>query len=425
GMTSDESDAARAGQPPGGRRREPPVIEGTATEVASEPMTPPAPEPAVEPEPASTAAPDAHAAPRGEDRPPPAGRSPRDAARPMIAGGAAGLAVALLTLAAWWLFAAHKLHDDTAALAGKVAALDAQMQQRPQMQKEPAAGDAEALDDLRARVDAIDASLHRLDDRLARAESALATARSAPIDPALLDRLGAAESAQWALAATVADLRQRIEQASTAKTAGPQGDAAARGEIEALAARVAALEHAERAPDQPPTAADRAVRLAVVATALQAAVARGTPFAAELAAAKALGADAAVLVPLEAAAAGVPRAEALAQDLDKLAPAMLAAVAPPAHDDGILGRLQANAERLVRVRPVGEAAGDDPAAGLARAVAKAQRADIAGALAEVERLPAAVQAPAADWIKAAKARTAALEAARQLVATSLAALSSP
>ncbi|HXW27322.1 MAG TPA: hypothetical protein VEK73_21425 [Xanthobacteraceae bacterium] len=425
-MTSDESDAARAGQPPGGRRREPPIIEGTATEVASEPMTPPAPEPAVEPEPASTAAPDAHAAPRGEDRPPPAGRSPRDAARPLIAGGVAGLAVALLTLAAWWLFAAHKLHDDTAALAGKVAALEAQMQQRPQMQKEPAAGDAEALDDLRARVDAIDASLHRLDDRLARAESALATARSA-IDPALLDRLGAAESAQWALAATVADLRQRIEQASAAKTAGPQADAAARGEIEALAARIAALEHAERAPDQPPTgaSADRAVRLAVVATALQGAVARGTPFAAELAAAKALGADAAVLVPLEAAAAGVPRAEALAQDLDKLAPAMLAAVAPPAHDDGILGRLQANAERLVRVRPVGEAAGDEPAAGLARAVAKAQRADIAGALAEVERLPAAVQAPAADWIKAAKARTAALEAARQLVATSLAALSSP
>ena len=45
-----------------------------------------------------------------------------------------------------------------------------------------------------------------------------------------------------------------------------------------------------------------------------------------------------------------------------------------------------------------------------------------GIVAEVERLPPSAQAPAADWIKAAKRRTAALDAARQLAANSLAAL---
>ena len=101
---------------------------------------------------------------------------------------------------------------------------------------------------------------------------------------------------------------------------------------------------------------------------------------------------------------------------------MSTAAAPASQDGGILGRLQANAERLVRVRPVGDTPGDDPAAALARAGVKAHRGDIAGALAEVERLPPPVQAPAADWIKVAKARTAALDAARQLAANSLAAL---
>jgi len=83
----------------------------------------------------------------------------------------------------------------------------------------------------------------------------------------------------------------------------------------------------------------------------------------------------------------VPSADALARDFDKVEPAISAAAVPASHDGGVLGRLQANAERLVRVRPVGDAPGDDPAAALARAGAKAHRGDIAGALLEVERLP--------------------------------------
>jgi Mitochondrial inner membrane protein len=462
-MASDDRDSSESGRPPGGRRRRPPpIIEGTASEVASEPVVPP-PEPVASPTPdpepppveaaGETAPPDAAPGPAPAEKPTqtqterPFEQAPAwlpiDRPRALVAGGLAGAGASVAILVVLWLVGAFTPRDDAAALAGQVATLEAKVRD---LAARPAPSDAKALADLRARVDVIDAGLRRVDDRLARAEAALATPRSAPTDPAVLERLGAAESLQRALNATIADLRHRIddlaavardaktraEAASEAAFKAPQADAALRTEVEALAARVAALEHAGQTTDQridqsmTGASSDRVVRLAVVADALRAAVARGTPFAAELAAAKALGADAAALGPLEAvAAAGVPTAETLAQDLDKLAPAMLAAAAPPTHDGGILDRLQANAERLVRIHPIGETAGDDPAAGLARANAKARRGDIAGALAEVERLPPAVKAPAADWIKAAQARVAAIDAARQLLAASLAGLGKP
>jgi hypothetical protein len=468
---SDERDGAGSVRPPGGRRRRPaPTIEGTASEIAREPGAEPAPEPTVVPEPppaseqaatpeppletaaarsAETPREQPHAPPEPEPSashysepphrpppPPPPPPSPRRDARPWIVAAIAGvIAIAVIGTALWLLN--EYLHRD-ASLAGKVDALDAQMRG---LVGKPAPADAKALDDLRARVDAIDAGLRRVDDRLNRAESALATPRSAPTDPAVLARLSAAESMQRALGDTIADVRKRIEDNAAAardareradavaKSSGAESNEALRKENEALTARVAALEHAERTTDQrlqqslTGASADRTVRLAVVAGALRTAVERGAPFAAELAAAKALGADASALAPLEPfAAAGVPNPDALARDFDKIEPAMSAAATPPSQAGGILGRLQANAERLVRVHPVGDTPGDDPAAALARAGAKAHRGDIAGALAEVEKLPPAAQTPAADWIRAAKARTAALDAARQLAANALTAL---
>src|SRR5206468_1572256 len=78
---------------------------------------------------------------------------------------------------------------------------------------------------------------------------------------------------------------------------------------------------------------------------------------------------------------------ALAQNLSKLAPAMLEAASAPRREAGVMERLQASAERLVRIRPVEEASGDEPSTMVARAELKATRGDIAGALADLERLP--------------------------------------
>src|SRR5207342_2933766 len=112
---------------------------------------------------------------------------------------------------------------------------------------------------------------------------------------------------------TARDAKSRADAAFEAAQKMPaQAPTVAPAEMQALVARVAALEQAMKAADQKiavTAGADRAGRLAFVAIALRGAVDRGEPFAPELAAAKPLAPDVAVLAPLEPfAAAGVPRA---------------------------------------------------------------------------------------------------------------------
>jgi hypothetical protein len=164
------------------------------------------------------------------------------------------------------------------------------------------------------------------------------------------------------------------------------------------------------------------VRLAVVAAALRDTVARGAPFSAELAAVKPLTRDSAQLAPLEPfAATGVPGAAALARELTDLIPAMRALATPPSRGGGFLDRLQAGAEKLVRIRPI-NAPGNDPDAVLARIEARAAANDIDGALGALAELPADVRAPAAAWTRQAQARSAALAAADTVAREAFAAL---
>jgi hypothetical protein len=193
-------------------------------------------------------------------------------------------------------------------------------------------------------------------------------------------------------------------------------------DIEALTARIAALE--QRPSDARQTIlSDRAVRLGLAAMELRMAVERGSTFSAELETVSRLVDDPSDLAPLKAmAGTGLPTPAALAQTLSKLTPAMLEAATPPGHEGGVLDRLEAGAARLVRIRRVDDAPGDDPAAMITRADVKATRGDIAGALAELDKLPDKVRAPASGWISTARARLAALEAARQISAHALQAL---
>jgi hypothetical protein len=204
--------------------------------------------------------------------------------------------------------------------------------------------------------------------------------------------------------------------------------AAERNDVEALTNRMAGLERATKAfaddlVKRVAATGDRPLRLAVSAQALQAAVERGDPFATELAAVKPLAANPQALAPLEPfAGSGMPTAAALARELTGLVPAMQRLTAAPPAQGGFLERLQANAEHLVRIRPIDETPGDDPAAVISRIEAKAARADIAGALSEFAKLPAPVRAPAEEWIKKAQARDAAVDASRRFAGDALAAL---
>jgi hypothetical protein len=308
--------------------------------------------------------------------------------------------------------------------------------------------------DLAGRAPADAANAARTADLASRLQK-LEAQVAAPARPAPDSRVAAMEAQLKSLDETVGALAQRSDRATAAnaaalnelteklarsETSGAQSNATSNttadanaAAIAALASRIEALEGtakstqdklaAEVAARKAESVDDRAMRTAVIAGALLATVERGDPFAAELEAAQQQAADAKALAPLAGfAASGVPSAAALARELTSLEPALLetAGAVPP--EGGFLAKLQANAERLVRIRPVEEVAGDDPATIIARAQIKTGRGDVAGALTELAALPANVRAPAQSWIAKAQAREAALAASRAFAAAALAAL---
>ncbi|NVO16825.1 MAG: hypothetical protein HXX10_22605 [Rhodoplanes sp.] len=272
--------------------------------------------------------------------------------------------------------------------------------------------------------------------RLGRVEAAVAAAaRQTGGDPGLTGRVAALDAAIAKLNEQLARADKRIDETAKSGVGGAAPAPAAPGvqpaELDAVAGRVTALERTLTALQQQVTqranapVSDKGVRLAVLTSGLRMLVERGAPYAGELAAAKQLVSDPQTFGPLEPfAASGVPSALVLGRELGDIGPAMLKAGDLPAPDD-YLERLQSRAERLVRVRPVKDAPGDDLAALIGRAEAKARQADLAGALAELAKLPAPVRAPAEPWIKKAEARQAAVAAAQRVASAALAALATP
>ena len=308
------------------------------------------------------------------------------------------------------------------------AALDARLTRLEQQVRETAARPQSAGTD----VDA----LSELTNRVARLEATVAAPRPATTDTAQANRISAIEGEVKALAESIGILGRRSDEAiAAAREATSRADANAaavadlskklagqaqpvtRGDFDALAARVAAVERGDKSVD------DRASRLAIAASALNAAIERGTPFTSELATAKAIASDSKALAPLEPFAnSGMPSAAALSRQLAALVPS-LRAVGGEAPREGVLDRLAANAEKLVRIHPRQEAAGSDPGAIISRIEVKATQSDIPGALAELAQLQASARAPAEAWIKQAQARSAALDASRRLAADALTGLS--
>jgi hypothetical protein len=288
-------------------------------------------------------------------------------------------------------------------------------------------------------TDALEARLQKLETQVATQNAA---ARSPRADPevanrlaeietelhSLRDRVEAASARGGDLAAGLAEARRRTDanaaalaelaQKSAGSAAGAVNDLA--GRLSALADRVGSLEARPQGSD------DRLARAAVIAGALAEAVERGAPFAAELAAAQGEAADPKRLAALEPfAASGVPSQAALARELSALEPQLLAVAGAAPADGGVLQKLEANAEKLVRIRPIDEAqAGEEPAAVIARAKLKAAH-DLPGALADLARLPDSVRAPARLWIAKVEARNAALAASRSFAGEAFAALGKP
>jgi len=387
-------------EPDSTSRRRPPTIDLTAKEVEGEPAGP---------------AQDA-AAGAAADNKAGGGRTSRSRAAPYAAGIVLGIVVAAAIVAGFWL-------------AGFV----------PPRQTAVA----------RSASPATPAATDEISSRLEKIQQTLQAPRS---DETLAARIAAADAAAKLLGDSLAALTRRVDDvAASSQSAHAQGKAAeaaaedaknaaqagaSRTDIDALTARVAALESAVKSltteiAQRPASDNDAAVRATVAAEALRAAVERGAPYEAELAAAKSFGADASATAALEPFAAdGIPSAAALARELAALVPALQRAAESEPGGGSLLGRLEAHAQRLVRITPIDAAAapaptGDDPTSVIARTNGDAARGDISGALADIARLPETERMLAAAWVKKAQAREAAIAASRRIAADALAALAKP
>ena len=286
-------------------------------------------------------------------------------------------------------------------------------------------------------ISADPASIAALNDRMARLEAAAKTSSDSVLERAsaadnVMKSLGAAMTALTKrsdeVAATAADARLRAEASEKAMTelrnrvqdlgknalAGPSP-----ADVDSVKKRIAALELLVKAAP-----ADSAARLALSAVALRDAVVSGAPFITELEEVKYLGADEKSLAPMAPFAPnGVPTVATLAQELRALIPAMQKVSGTHAPIGGFLERLEANAGKLVRIRPVDAPPGDDASAVLARVEIEAAHAAIDAALTDLGKLDVATRAPAQEWIRKAQARQAALAAARQFASETMYALS--
>jgi hypothetical protein len=323
----------------------------------------------------------------------------------------------------------------------------------PSVAAAPSAAPDAANGDLAARLDKIERALQTPPQQ-----------SPAQMPPALANRLGAAEAQNKSLAESITALKQRVDDvAAASQNAAKQASAAAaaanaaqsglkdsvqdtvkeavhsadqsgalRSDLATLNDRVASLENAVKALSEKETHADasapandQALRLALAASALRGEVERGAPYRSELDAAKALGADQESLAALDPfAATGVPSAHALARELAALAPE-LRRNAVTTSDTTFLGKLEANAEKLVRFTPINAPAGNDPAAVTARVAIDAAHDDIAAALTDIAALPDKAKPLAADWAKKAQAREAAIAASRRIAADAMAAITKP
>ena len=382
------------------KKRAGPTIDLTATEVPpAQPGAAPQPDP-----PTATSEPPPNAA-QAETPPTQTGGVFGAAA---LAGGVAGIVAVLLVLLGLYFSGLLPLQQATSTTTTAQVAAGSQ-----------------SLDALTQRVGKIEETIKNLPlgdagvaERLAAADSAI---KSLGVAVAAINRRSDDIAANASQARERADTAQKAvaDLQTSIKANAPAG--AARADIEALDKRIAALESATRSAQADigkiatkNSGNDSAARLALSATVLRDAVLAGAPFADELAAVNSLGGGDKTLAPLAPfATSGVPAAPALADELHALLPAMLKISGASAPQEGFLERLEASAGTLMRFRPLNAPAGDDASSVLARLEIDVSKADVAAALDDLGKLDSAARAPAQGWIAKARARQAAVAAAKQ------------
>ena len=252
---------------------------------------------------------------------------------------------------------------------------------------------AAARTDLETNISANATDIAGLKEELGRIKTALESGDDAAAVTVLGDRLNALEQKVAATGHGPADgngqarrlneLASRVDGIGQSLTAVRDGSEASKSSIERLGGQIAAL--ADRVDQQE---ANPEVARAIAAAALKSAIDRGLPFITELetyASVDPGNPDVDALRDL--AASGVPSRSAIAAETGSAVDAMIAAMSLMDEDAGILERLLASAQSLIRVRPIGMVEGGAPAAILARMEVAINNDDYAAALEEYRSLP--------------------------------------
>jgi len=395
-------------EPDSAPRRRPPTIDLTAKEIPTEQQADATPEPVAANDRAAAA-----------DAPRQRGDSSfLSRAKPYAFGAAAGVIVVGGIIAGFWLAGLVPAHETAAPPVAQAPSPSAQPVRTA------------AADEVASRLDKIQQALQapRPDEALA-SRTAVAEAQVKSLGDSLVALTRRVDEIAAGSQSALAQAKAAAAAAEAAKNAAQAG--VQRSDTDALANRIAALESAVKAlsadlAQNTTSADDRAARATVAAEALRAAVERGAPYPAELAAVKSLGADESATASLAPFAAdGIPSMATLERELSALTPALLRASGAAPSNSSLIGRLETHAQQLVRITPLNAPTGDEPSSVIARINAAATQGDIAAALAEVGRLPDAARSVAASWVKKAAAREAAIAASRRIAADALSALGTP
>jgi hypothetical protein len=207
---------------------------------------------------------------------------------------------------------------------------------------------------------------------------------------------GASGADATALAETIAGLESGIGEVRAALDtltqrtgATEQSLATLRGDIDATRSAVAAQTNMLGSSDIGP-----AVRLPLMVSGVETAFANGRPFSAELSGIATLLPDLAVPEPIAAAAAaGLPRPDAVATAFTEAVPTILASRAAEGSGDLTQDALEW-AKGLLALRPVDETEGATPEAIVSRLEAAVGRRDFVAAAALLDQLPEPMQAAA-------------------------------
>ncbi|WP_340109803.1 hypothetical protein [Pikeienuella sp. HZG-20] len=282
-----------------------------------------------------------------------------------------------------------ELRSETEALAQRIAAVEGAAREAAESAAEDAAAAVETR--LSARIDEIAADV---DSRVEGDKTAL-TALAARIDALEASRVesppagGASTSLNDEIAALLRKDISRIDDMATAEA------------LEAVEARVAALESGEAATAGARSEAERIRRSAnldAALTRIHEALSSGLPYARPLNTAVSLSGVAAPDALSALAESGAPTVAELARTFPQAARKAYAASVEAEAGDGFTERLIAGISGRIGGRPATETPGDDAGAVLSRIEARLNEGNLAAAADQAAALPPAAAAAMGAWL---------------------------